>query len=126
MCVIVTTMLVISFSGRLPQLDKCHAHTIAAIVKKLFFMKPAIPKNSRASFIQAAKDINDNSDPQALNRAISELPPVRQLTKKSHHSGWCLMILKMIRLSHFGNEMNGKHISRSRIFWRKFFNDLVR
>ena len=72
----------VSFSGRLPQLDKCHAHTIAAIVKKLFFMKPAIPKNSRASFIQAAKDINDNSDPQALNRAISELSPVRQLTKK--------------------------------------------
>ena len=115
MCVIVTTMLVVSFSGRLPQLDKCHAHTIAAIVKKLFSMKgPAIPENSRASFIQAAKDINDNSDPQALNRAISELPPVSQLTKKSYHSGWCLMILKMIRLSHFGNEMNGKQILNHR------------
>jgi len=70
--------IVVNFlqTGLLPQLDKCHAHTIAAIVKKLFLMKgSAIPENSRPSFIQAAKDTNDNSDPRALNRAILELPP---------------------------------------------------
>lgn len=73
--------IVVNFlqTGLLPQLDKCHAHTNAAIVKKLFLIKgPAIPKNSRPSFIQAAKDTNDNSDPRALNRAISELPPASQ------------------------------------------------
>merc|ERR1712038_1312001 len=70
--------IVVNFlqTGLLPQLDKCHAHTNAAIVKKLFLIKgPAIPTNSRPSFIQAAKDTNDNSDPRELNRAISELPP---------------------------------------------------
>jgi len=63
-------------TGLLPQLDKCHAHTKAAIVKKLLLIKgPAIPKDFRPSFIKAAKDTNDNSDPQALKQAISELPP---------------------------------------------------
>ena len=71
--------VLVSFKGHGPQFDDCNIHTVTAFVKEWFLREgPIIPKNFRSAFIQAAKERKNNSDPQALIKAISELPQVRK------------------------------------------------